>query len=461
MKKMWIKCNSESSLLSNYQIGVGQVLFNEIGENVWIKFGQRELLIEVKLIKEDEGTLETSFENPIILYVAENILSELLIEPTNVYQIKFKPGKIEIGPVIGLLLGEQQYYYHDSTMREYTDALSAYQKIGGLVYAFKTCSINWTNQCIHGLFFDQSNKKWKYSTFPIPSVIYRRAFNVSNEVVDRLNKAVGGKIFNSRRYSKWQMYQMLKKNETLKEYLPETARLKGNEILGKFLNKYTNVILKPIGLSRGRGICIMRKVNDKVFIRDYRDGTRMMESTFTENEAIEYIEGRKFHEKRYIIQPYIKLAKINGSPWDVRVVMQKDVNNEWNCHGIECRVAGMGDLVTNISRGGKALSLSEAVNQSFGPVTNISIIKGTLVKICKLLSEVLEGEDENLAELGIDIAMDVDQNFWIIESNVRPTYNGFKRHMRYENYLHLCNSPVTFASSMAGFGRWGSYETKA
>jgi hypothetical protein len=154
------------------------------------------------------------------------------------------------------------------------------------------------------------------------------------------------------------------------------------------------------------------------------------------------------------------LAKIQGSAWDIRVVMQKNIKHEWVCHGIECRLAKGGKLITNISRGGSALSISEALKLSFGSKVVPSVIKKEIIDICKQLCLRLEKEGDVFAEFGMDIAIDIHQKYWIIESNLRPSYNGFKRYMDYNNYLFLCSAPLAYAGSLAGFERSEVHGTK-
>lgn len=443
------------------QLALPSSILDITGTEANLSFGLRSVPVHLSRLEPtvpavgsgNEGNTHiNTFATPLSLACPAELMSRLHLPATNVYQLQFSEGSLQIGPVIGLLLGEQQYVYHDSLMGEYTDAMSLYSRIGGLVVAFKSGSVDWEAELVYGLYYCHSSRKWTYGAFPLPTVVYRRAFNLPGDTVARLKEKTGGKVFNSRRYSKWQLYEKLARHTELKPCLPETVRLKRWEDFSRMFEEYPQIILKPIGLSRGRGICIIHRLEDgMVSIHDYNDGTHMDAYLLPEPEAEGYIREKGFMERSYIIQPYLKLAQINGSPWDIRVVMQKTVHGQWKCHGIECRVAGGADLVTNISRGGSALPIAVAVRMSFGDSAPAARIKKEVIAICTKLSESLEAEGETFAELGIDIAMDTDMGYWIIEANVRPTYNGFKRHMSYNNYLYLCSAPLLYASSLAGF----------
>jgi glutathione synthase/RimK-type ligase-like ATP-grasp enzyme len=451
----WIKF----MLLHESQGEVGDVIYipkqvsAELNGIDCILFGIRQLEITVKPSDLGHNNDGKHFTEPIIILCTQGVLDKLLIKEELTYQLVKEGRTIHVGPVIGLLLGEQQYYYHDKFMGEYRDALCKYSRIGGLIIAFKTCSIDEENECIYGMFFDPQQKKWCYGKLPIPSVVYMRAYNVSSEVVEKLRVLTDGKIFNPRRINKWQMYRKLRSNPYLKNFLPETRRLTNKEIFNAYLDQYERTIIKPVGLSRGRGIYVFRKLSEnRWLVLDYNKGGAVIEESEVTRDGLEdLLEENKILEKNYLIQPYLNLAKINGNPWDIRVVMQKDTSMQWRCNGIECRVAGSGDLVTNISRGGRALSISAAVNLSFGPTTVPTKMKNEIIAIAKELCKTLDQENEQFAELGIDIAMDDEQRYWIIEANVRPTYNGFKEHMNYRNYLHLCSAPIFYAATLAGF----------
>ena len=71
-------------------------------------------------------------------------------------------------------------------------------------------------------------------------------------------------------------------------------------------------------------------------------------------------------DQEYLFQTYIPLLKVNNRALDVRVVMQKYNNRKWQCTGIECRVAREDEDLTNIARGGEAMTL-EKVIKKFNP----------------------------------------------------------------------------------------------
>ena len=130
--------------------------------------------------------------------------------------------------------------------------------------------------------------------------------------------------------------------------------------------------------------------------------------------------------------------------------MQKDKNAKWVCSGIECRVANNKSLITNISRGGYALTIWEALKRAFPDNTDIRLLKKQLDDLCQKLCLYLDETGHHFAEFGVDIAIDKYKRLWIIEVNVFPSFKGFKK-MDYQTYLKIRYTPLLYAASLAGF----------
>jgi hypothetical protein len=447
---IWIKLEKVEE--ESEKLYLPQCCAQHIQKNTTIQFGLRKMDAVIHSIDNGMQLEDNSFEKPIIIRCSEGIINRLLIQESFVYQMVYTKESIIIGPLIGFFLGEQCFYYHDRNMCGFTRGMEIYPYIGGLFIAFKDISIDWDEMKIYGLYFDYSCQKWKYGIFPIPSVVFCRAFDNKKSTIDKLKKLTENKVFNSARLNKWELYKMLRKKKEFEKYLPDTGSLEDINNYYKYIDKYTKVILKPAGLSRGRGICFIHKIEDYYTLYDYRlSGTprfHMLES----DEIADFLIENNFINKDYIIQPHLEFAVINGSPFDIRIVMGKDSDGEWNCRGIECRLAGSRNIITNISMGGQALSINSALRLSFGPGIASNKIKKNLIRIAKDFCSIMDETGEHYAEFGLDFALDKNMKCWFIEANVRPVFRGFKK-LDYNNYLHIRHSPLLYAASLAGFGK--------
>lgn len=424
----------------------------KLPKQVKLQFGLKNLIVNVNSLEINCG-YENTFNNPIEIQCSEEIINKLLIKETLTYQLIYKDETLNLGPVIGFLLGEQSYYYNDRNMQGVTRSLGIYPEIGGLFVAFKDISIDWENMLVHGLYYESEMNKWKYGILPIPSAIFRRAFYTSQKVVNKLRELTGDKVFNSTRFDKWDTYKMLKQDKDFKKYLPDTQELVAAENFYKFIEKYERIILKPAGLSRGRGICFIHRIGDDFGVYDYRNSDVSRFYILEKREIDKYLTDN-FIGRNYVIQPQLVLATINGSPFDIRIVMGKNWDKSWHCRGIECRLAGSKNKITNISRGGQALSINNAVRLAFGPSTSSNKVRNELIAIAREFCSFMDKSGEHFAEFGLDFAIDSQQSYWFIEANVRPVFRGFK-FMDYDNYLHIRHMPLLYAASISGFGREG------
>jgi glutathione synthase/RimK-type ligase-like ATP-grasp enzyme len=329
-------------------------------------------------------------------------------------------------------------------MMKYSDRFGIYHQVGGLIYAFSPMFINWNNLSAYGLYYNYDTALWEYGCFPLPEVIYRRDFHSDPGLIKRLVKYTGGRLFNSYRFTKYELYDFIKLNSELEKYLPPTEYSLEFDQIKKFITCHNKVILKPIHLSRGRGICIIEKISSKYKVIDFRPRTPIVYELYND-ELLENFFGiyQDLFDK-YLIQKYIPLAKIGNSPFDVRVVMQKRSDKEWGCTGIECRVSNNGYL-TNISRGGYALPLGEALQQAF--TTNYELLQEQINELCRNCCLHLDTSGEHFAEFGLDIAIDTDKKLWLIEANVFPSFKGFKK-MNPDTYLSIRYNPLLYASSL-------------
>jgi len=357
-----------------------------------------------------------------------------------------------LGPVIGLLLGRQYLYYNDKNMSEYTDALYGYANIGGLVIAFTPEGVNFENRTIHGLYYNGG--AWRYKELPFPSVIFRRGFQINAKTVKKMEASLGNVMFNSVKWDKWATHRLLSVNKPLNRFLPDTDVVNGYETVKARLDKYETVILKPANLSRGRGIFIINKAENCFKVTDCQQKDKAILLT-DESGLAEFLQSGGFYQHQYIVQNRLDLACVNGSPFDIRVVMQKNASGEWQCSGIECRIAGAERLISNIAQGGRALSLNRTLLLAFGPLIDSKALKRGIIALSKNICQCMEQQGGWFAELGLDIAIDKNRQLWFIEANVRPSFKGFK-HMNYKNYLYICSRPIAYAAAVAGFTRQGA-----
>lgn len=414
------------------------------GKKIKLAFGRKTK--KVMMLPTNETSLE---ENTGFIAMSQSVVHEMNIPIDLQYQVKVKQDRIELGPVIGLLLGRQCLYYNDKNMSESTESLCEYDRIGGLFYAFIPEGIDYKRKKIYGLYYSQSGK-WEYGIFPYPSVIFRRGFQSNEKEVRKMKRLVCDVIFNSVKWDKYKMHQLLEKDKQISEYLPDTVVIVNSQVVQSHLMKYRTIILKPTNLSRGRGIFIMnKKENNRIEVIDCVKKDDNV-SYITMEKLDEFLFMNGFYTHHYIMQNRIDLACVNTCPFDIRVVMHKNCNNTWNCSGIECRIAGAEKMISNIANGGSALSISRTLRLTFGTNIDIKAMKEKVIQLAHNICINMDKHGEYFAEIGLDIGIDKAKGIWFIEANVRPSFKGFK-YLSYSHYLYICSRPIAYAVALTGF----------
>lgn len=436
-----------------YTIFVSQGIKEQLDKTVTVSFGSLSVIAQVQvkdtIYEHDEKKTDSIGEDVEIITISSRLKNDLLIQEHLPYQIKLLSSHIEIGPVIGILLRNSKKDNKTKTLKRNKGRFSYYNNIGGLICKFKPRDIHFDSKLVEGHYYNFDKSVWEPGIFPLPNLIYLRSFHIDKEIIRKLKEITNNKIYNSYRFNKFELYQYLNEDPLLRSYLPDTEVCSSIPQILEFLKKHKNIILKPVDLSRGRGICIIHTLPSCFKISDYREKTVKDYKLATYKSLILFLMRNKSFLSKYIVQKHIPLAKINGYPYDVRVVMQKTAKDKWDYMGIECRVSRK-SLVTNISRGGYAQSLENAIARSFKGA-DYNEIRNRICELCdKLCTFIDKRTGEHYAEFGIDIAIDTEKRLWIIEVNVLPSFNGFKD-IDYNLYNLILSNPLLYAASLSGF----------
>lgn len=383
-----------------------------------------------------------------IITISSRLKNELLIQDQLNYQVRFLSSQIVIGPVIGLLVGDGKNKNNNNILDKKSKRFTYYKNIGGLICRFSPKHIDFNSKLVEGHYYNYHKSIWEPGVFPLPKLIYRRNFQIDPKIISKLKVMTNHQMFNSYRFNKFELYQYLSEDPVLKNYLPATELCSSIPQVLDFIMKHKNIILKPTHLSRGRGICIINTIHSRFKINDYRK-KREDNNLVDYHSLILFLKRNTSFFSKYLMQELIPLAQIDGYPYDIRVVMQKTARDKWEYIGIECRVS-RNSLITNISRGGYALNLENAIAKSFEGA-DWHDIKNKICDLChKLCTYIDKRTGEHYAEFGIDIALDTEKKLRIIEVNVMPSFNGFKD-IDNDLYHHILSNPLLYAVSLTEF----------
>jgi len=146
----------------------------------------------------------------------------------------------------------------------------------------------------------------------------------------------------------------------------------------------------------------------------------------------------------YLVQERVQLAEMNGRPFDLRVTVQRGWGGEWQVTGMFAKLAPAGGFVSNIARGGEAITSSSALESAFAKDKAASIRRAAMslgLSIARALDSSLPG----LADIGLDIGINGEGRLFFIECNGRDQRYGFHKAGLIEAWKETYSQPVGYA----------------
>lgn len=276
----------------------------------------------------------------------------------------------------------------------------------------------------------------------VPRVIHNRVLTGNGKarsVIQRLSKkrtVFNGLVVRDKR----KVHQMLWKNKLIRPYLPHTVPYSAAK-LAQFLDQYRVVYVKPAIGSVGIGVArIERHGHEYHFIASQK-------RRIVSRQRLMSLVGSWVGNKRFLIQQGILLARYGGKTFDIRVSVQKNGDRQWTVSGMVAKVANQKNKLSNLSRGGQAVPLPEAMAASFTPdqqVQTMEKIRHAAVEIAKQYASHFP----SLADLGMDMGIDGAGNPYLIEVNVRDQRYSFYKAGEKAIFKQTYRHPLEYAHSL-------------
>lgn len=290
-------------------------------------------------------------------------------------------------------------------------------------YRFTPANIHPITEMVMGEKFDYKKDRWIKTDFPVPKIIYDRCF-YTNDPASKQSMAIVKWLKNRRDLTflgnglpnKRAIYEVLSKS-SLSPYIPKTIEAANGKTVTEQLEDWNKAILKPNFGSGGSGIYKIEKSGTEYEVTADLGG-RMSSKTFLSTTETEDWLDSLFRKREYLLQPYLELTDSENHPFDIRVLLQKDRDDNWIIRGKGVRRGSKGGILSNLSSGGVILSFEEYTN-SLNTRTKKFILH-ELEEILSKLPDILEASFPRLFELGVDIGLDNNNALWVLDTNSKP-----------------------------------------
>ncbi|AYB46117.1 YheC/YheD family protein [Paenibacillus lautus] len=214
--------------------------------------------------------------------------------------------------------------------------------------------------------------------------------------------------------SKWKKTKWLNEDAYFRQYVPHTLPFSKNN-LNTMLASYSTVFFKPTDGSGGRNIVRIRKTDG-----GYTSQLNTTKTSYSSSSQL-YRDLNRFAGSRpYLLQKGIRLAKSNGKPFDIRVMVQKTREGAWVSTALFTKVGNPNKVATNYNQGGSIGTFKNTMSgANFGSAFTQQL-ESELKRLGVAVGRNFDRHYKGFKELGLDVAVDSKGRPWILEVNTRP-----------------------------------------
>lgn len=220
--------------------------------------------------------------------------------------------------------------------------------------------------------------------------------------------------------SKWTKTKWLQKQPNLSFHVPRTM-LFNKQNLKVMLSAYSTVFFKPTGGTGGFNIIRIKKMNP-----GYQTQINATKSYYPTMDRLYDKLNRFSNKKSYLLQKGIQLAKTNGKPFDIRVMVQK-TKGSWKSTAIFTKIGNPGKVATNYTQGGRIGFSRQTLAGAGYNSASINRIESELKNLGVSVGRNFDRHKKGFKELGLDVALDSKGKPWILEVNTRPQFYPLKK----------------------------------
>ncbi|UYZ12713.1 YheC/YheD family protein [Brevibacillus sp. WF146] len=399
-------------------------------QKIKISLGKREV---VATVFQDRRNPDSN-----VVKITSLLKAELGIPHGGLIHLKWEDDTLRIGPSIGIVTtglrsnsrqpigGRTSFFYN---------LLQAQEGKGVFYFIFSPHDVNWDHHRVDAWFLrptKQGGYVWRKMNTALPDVVYDRIpsrtmerHEAVQEFKYKLAHSANLPMFNQGFFNKWTVHQILYPNPEVNEHIPETYSSPSLQTIRTLLRKYPIVYLKPKNGSLGYGIVKIVRQPGRGYDVSYHTGSRNVKRRFAKLSSLYQHVFRTRRVGSYLAQQGISLLTFDGRPFDFRVHLHKNQQNNWVVSCMAAKVAGSGSVTTHVRTGGTVIPGDELLTHLFGKQKDLMVERITRAAI--LIATALEqARGTDMGELGLDMGIDTHGHVWMFEANSKPGRSIFK-----------------------------------
>ncbi|TDQ35405.1 YheC/YheD family protein [Aureibacillus halotolerans] len=393
-----------------------------IPEQLSITFGNQQRSVKCQTNTTDELLISQALQNQLRLPAT---LTEVPL------WLDSDEKSVKIGPLVGIVTAG----FMDDANSPLGKRSAAFKQLlqhgittGVLPFVFGHHHVDW--QALTVTAWTLVDDEWERATFPFPEVIYDKIPNRQIEeryeftaLRYKTTKELHIPWFNNGFFNKEDIYAKLLQGTKTKALLPETLLSPDRLSAEAFLEKYDTVYIKPSTGSFGRGIFYVTKEDKGQYACAYYSQDKTIQKhglSFSQLFAI--ISDAGIRLDGCVLQEGIALHKHQGRPVDYRVHMNKDEKGVWQLSGIAAKLALVDNPTTHIKHGGTVLPAEHVLGRDASKRDKKNKMIQQAFDVCQWLDHHY---NEEIGEIGIDMAESESQQWYVIEVNSKPGKSAF------------------------------------
>jgi hypothetical protein len=310
------------------------------------------------------------------------------------------------------------------------------------LFAFTAQDVDWAGRTINGLQPAPTpgfrKLRWRRTRRPLPTAILNTVYGPQKTFAEQLRRSGAPSVLlNSvTQLHKWQTHHKMRRGP-LAAHVPETHLFHPTRVLA-MLRKYGTIFIKPALGNRGeRVLRVLQTANGEVQIAHHRehpfvtcDSDDVLLHTLNDwcNESTGEMGGGTKRATDWLVQQGIAGSTRAGQSYDIRALVQKTADAQWQVTMLTMRLARRGHYNTGI------YDLMLRVPPS--PLAT------TIRDLAIRAANVMETKNDAQHELSVDFIVDRQRHPWIIEVNGSPQKKIYRDLRGFRDWGRLYRTPL-------------------